>query len=644
MKRSHLLLLAAAAIGLLALAAASLPSQSTAALAAPSSNSDPFEELFGAAYAPWYQGNEISCTLTYTTTDSLDNQNACPMGNGPETCGDEKAVTLASYDNLALVEETDVPDGEEIEVTAHADWYRLDNAEVGAKYSVEALPKRTTNYNMGIIVYDRDYVPVTSDENAVDNYSAEVSFTAKNAGPYLFKVFQLTPSCSGRGYRLETAIVRPTATPEVVTDADDYEPNDSFDEADQTTPTLPIQVPILLELTFDTEDDQDYFRFYTKDDRTYEATTSDLNLVDTLLEIYDEERKRVERDDDGGGGLASRASWEADYDGYYYIVVRNNVASAGSYDLTLSEVTPATRTPAPSATPAAGPTPRGRADDCEDNLDFQRACVIPVDRAETFNFVPVFGEGPDNDFYRVWVKAGLHFRCETSDLAPGLDPNMIMFNGPSWDNVIAGNDDIDTGNYNSAINYYATYDGWLYVLVGTGDRTPPDVYDSDYTLRCEKSTEPFSAPRTPRPTATPEPTRGPTPTPTTAGSPVATPTPETQELTVRPLTTPAPAAPTPPSPRFVPIQLLVYYDGNVDRQPGAGEGIAGISAQAYEVVSNELLAQDFTDEQGSLEFTVAAQGPVRISIPFLGFSHLVSGAEASIQVRVPPHSLVGGTP
>jgi hypothetical protein len=35
---------------------------------------------------------------------------------------------------------------------------------------------------------------------------------------------------------------------------------------------------------------------------------------------------------------------------------------------------------------------------------------------------------------------------------------------------------------------------------------------------------------------------------------------------------------------------------------------------------------------------------VRISIPFLGFSHLVTGAEADIQVRVPTRSTPGGTP
>ncbi|MGD2176359.1 MAG: hypothetical protein PVG71_00905, partial [Anaerolineae bacterium] len=384
MKRSQLLFLAAAGMGLLVIAVSTLSSHSQAALAAPSSSSDPFNELFRTVYAPLYQGDEISCTLTHTTTDSLDNDNACPMGEGPEVCGEAKAVTLASYDGLALVAETDVPDGEETEVTAHADWFRLDNAEVGAEYTVEATPDRTTNYNLGIVVYGPTLAPLVTDADAVDNHSAKVSFEAESAGPYLFKVYQLTPSCSGRTYSVETSVVKPTATPEVVTDPDEYEPNNSFEEAMAEDPTLPIQVPILLELTFHTADDIDYFRFYTKEDRRYQATTSDLSLVDTLLEIYDEDRTRVERDDDGGGGLASQATWEADYDGYYYVVVQNNVASTGSYNLTLAEISaPTTETPGPSPTPGAGPTPRARADDCEDNLDFQRACVLAVDEAQT---------------------------------------------------------------------------------------------------------------------------------------------------------------------------------------------------------------------------------------------------------------------
>jgi len=647
MKRSRLLLITAvAAVGLLAFVVSVFPTHSGPALAAPGSSQDPFEKMRGAVYAPLYQGDQINCTVQYTTTDKLGNVNACAVGESVEFCAQNKATDLADYSNLALIANTDVPDGEEREVAVHEDWFRLDNAGIGAVYSVEAIPNRTVNYNLGMIVYDLNYEEVTQDIDQVDNNKSSVTFEPDNAGPYFVRVFQITQDCAGRTYNLEVSKDQPTPTPTLTplpgAAADGYEPNDSFDEAMAEGPTLPIQVPILLQLTFHTVDDGDFFRFYTKDGGWYQATTSDLNLVDTVIEIYDKDRTRIARNDDGPDGLASEAAWKAAYDGYYFIVVRNNVQSRGGYDLTLTEVTaPATVTPGPSPTPGA--TPRGKADDCESNGDFQRACVLPVNVSQTFNFVPVYGEGPDNDFFKVWVKPGLHFRFETSDLSAGVDPNMIVFTGPSWDQAIGGNDDIEPCNYNSAFNYYATYSGWLYLLVGTGDRTPSDVMDSSYTLICKKSTTPFSDLTAPQ-ASTPDPsgklpTAMPTPTPTRPGSPIATPRPGAQALSIRALATPTPPATA--APRFVPIDLAVYYDANGDGQPGAGEGITGVSAQAYDVATNELLAQGFTDNQGRLSFTVSSQGPVRLKIPFLGFSHLIPASsetqgEATVQVRVPP--------
>lgn len=656
MKRSYLLVIVAVvSVGLLAVIFSALPRNASPAMAAPDSNHDPFKTLRESVYAPLYQGDQINCTVTFTTTDSLNNDNACAVGQSVQFCAENRATTLSSYDDLALIAETGVPAGEQREVAVHEDWFRLDNAQVDALYTVLAEPDRTRNYNLGIVVYNLSYQQVTSDVEALDN-SAEVTFQAEDRGPYFFRVFQLTEDCTGRTYDLTASKVQPTATPTLTplpsADEDGYEPNNSFEQAMAERPTLPIQVPLLLELTFHTADDVDYFRFYTKEDRWYQATTSDLNLVDTLVEIYDEDRIRVERDDDGAGGLASQASWQADYDGYYYIVVQNNVDSFGSYNLTLDEISaPATETPGPSPTPGA--TPRAQADECEANPDFARACVLPVNETQEFNFIPAFGEGPDNDFYKIWVKPGLHFKCETSDLSPGVDPNMIVFAGPSWDQAIGGNDDIAPCNYNSSFTYYATYSGWLYLLIGTGDRTPSDVLNSSYSLRCDKSSTPFSATSTPPSGATPDssgklPTAELTATPTTGESPVATPTQQAQGLlSIRPLTTPTP--PSPAGPRFVPVSLLVYYDANGDGQAGAGEGITGISAQAYDVATNELLAQGFTDAQGRLSFTVSTQGPVRLAIPFLGFSHLIPASadteeEASVQVRVPPHSAPGGIP
>ena len=232
------------------------------------------------------------------------------------------------------------------------------------------------------------------------------------------------------------------------------------------------------------------------------------------------------------------------------------------------------------------------------------------------------------------------FNCRTSNLAPGVDPNMIVYDENR--NALGGNDDVAPGDYNSAFSHYATYSGWLYLLVGYGNRMPSNIAESSYTLSCNTS-QPGDATPTAQaavpPTATPQPGTGPTSTPV----PVATPEPAPQ-LSVRVLATPAPGAVVTPAPRFVPVALLVYYDANDDGQLGAGEGIGGVSAQVYDAATNQLLAQGSTDDRGNLEFTVAAQGPVRVSIPFLGFSQLMAAHGGSIYVRVAPASSAGGAP
>ncbi len=465
----------------------------------------------------------------------------------------------------------------------------------------------------------------------------------------------------------------PTPTP-VPDPWDAYEPNSSLITYSNvsiggTIEDLnfwPYDVPADGDLSTE-DDDIDVFRVWCKQGDTCRAETAVTYGVDTLVKVFNDDvtdpnTDPIVENDDYGSTLGSRVTWESSLDGngYYKIWVENldgspRQTTGQTYELSLINLaaTPSP-TPGPTQSPAPGPTPRGQADECEDNSEFDRACVLPVNVSKTFNFVPPY-KGTDNDFYKIWVKPNLHFKCATSDLDPGIDPNMIVFNAPSWDNAIGGNDDIEPGNYNCAFSYFSTYEGWLYILVGTGDRTPADIYNSDYTLICEMWA-PGEATSTPGPTRTPqpdkdEPTFTPTPreeeatpTPTTPSSPVATPT-ESRNLSIRPLTTPTPVPEnTPDAPRFIPIKLLAYYDDNGDGQAGAGEGISGISAHAYEVATNQLLAQGFTDEQGNLEFTVAAQGPVRVSVPFLGFSQLVTGDGGSIYLRVPPQAMPEGTP
>ena len=304
-----------------------------------------------------------------------------------------------------------------------------------------------------------------------------------------------------------TATPTTTTTPSAPTSEDNYESNDNFDEAY----TLPVATSVTLEnlegvTNFYPSGDEDWFKFLAKAGHWYQATTSELDGVDTYVEICDQNNSVMKRDDDGGGGYASQVKWEAQYDGYYYIRIINinKVDTIGEYDLTVKEISaPATVTPRPSPTP--DPDFDIAADSCEDNSDFDHACVIPPDAYYHFNFVPPYG-GMDNDFFKLWVKPGLIYQCATSNLDYGVDPNMIMFSGPSWDDAVVSNDDFEPGNFNSRLAYYATYEDWLYLLVETGDRTPSDIYNSHYGLRCDMLLPP-------QPTATPtQPIPPPTPT------------------------------------------------------------------------------------------------------------------------------------
>jgi hypothetical protein len=437
--------------------------------------------------------SEITCTLSTTTTDSL------PGGNTFTT-----SHILADYNDLALVSGSL---GEQR--SPEEDYFVLSNAIPGYRYSVSADPQGVGNYNLGIVVYDAAYTPILTDSNPLDNDSGSVDLLAVGPGPYYFKVFQISSSCSGGNYDLA---------------ADEY--------SHTSTPT-------------------------------------------------------------------------------------------GTPAPTGTPTPTATRTP----TQAPAPTSIPGADSFEPNWDFDHASLIGTGITYSANFIPICCGEVDNDFYKIWVKPGLLFTCYTSDLGPGVDTNIIIYDHNR--NGISGNDDVELGDYSSRISYYSTYEGWLYVLVGHGGRLALiDVENSTYSIRCDKGV-PNQA--TPTSTATPHHVT-PTASPSSA---LPTPTPQPL-LSVRVMATPTPAPGTSLVPRSVVVNLLVYYDGNDDATPGAGEGVAGISAQVQESVSGQLLAQAFTDELGTVRFRVTAAGPVQLSVPFLGFSQVVGGSEASVFVRVPP--------
>jgi hypothetical protein len=332
--------------------------------------------------------------------------------------------------------------------------------------------------------------------------------------------------------------------------------------------------------------------------------------------------------------------------------------SGHTYSLILSSQNP-TQTPSPTPTstsqpdqPTPQPTWRAGFDVYEPNYSFEKATTLAPGVSYNLNFIPWGGAAVDNDFFRVRVKPGLQLTCKTSDLDPGVDPRMVIYSGPGEAYFVAANDDIALADFNSRLSYYATFEGFVYLLVGQGDRMDArDTVNSDYTLICDLNAgisltpSPDKEPTPSYPTITPQPTA----TPSSATSPIATPRPtETSDsertLSFRLITRPDPPTPTPEPSGFRTFRVQVYFDGNFDGQLGAGEGVTGFFIIVLSSDSGEELAQGYTDEQGQLSFTVPTISTVRVLIPILGLDRLAEATKPDVTVRIIPPTLPDSIP
>ncbi len=471
-----------------------------------------------------------SCSVEITTTD------AAPLNN----VDFNTAISVAPYTGQSLLDRTGtVPPTTTANVPTRSDFFRLDNALLHYKYTIQAKPDRTTNYNLGIIVYDNTRRAIYTDTDT-SSYSASITFEATSEGPYYIEVFQLTAQCSGGTYQLlYSAPVAPTNTP--------------------VPPT-------------------------------------------------------------------------------------------------------ATNTPTPNPT-ALSPTERPPAgfDQYEPNFDFNTSTLIASGVTYSLNFVPWGQWSNDNDFFRMWVKPGLRYTCETSELGPAVDPNVIIYTAPNFNNAVASNDDIELGNFNSRVSYFSTYEGYLYILVGQGERMKPqDTSNSTYKFRCDMTIPGVSTPSpgyTPAPDKDPYPTAQTTPWPTntprpsvspidTPVAPTLTATPEVinADLVFRLITTPEPVLPTPTATGFRTFRIRIYFDENLDNQPGAGEGIPGFFVRALSPESSGELARGYTDDQGQVSFTVPTVGTVRVVIPLLGLDRMIAATQPEVIVRIAPPTLPDAIP
>ena len=581
----------------------------------------------------------VTCTNTLTTTaDTIGEE----TGNITDT-----AASLAPYFDLSLVGTVGINQSK----ATFPEYFRLDNAVVGASYKIEAVPNATTNYNLGILVYDRNQSLLLSDVNTAD-FKASVTLAPTNIGPYYVKVFQASDQCRGGTYDLDVTYTGPTSTPVSPTpttvsgslpDRYDNPPgaNDTITKA-AALGDLNNTGLTLCNLAYCNpnvpNEDWDWYVIYAVSGYRYTVSALTNGAYPILnMRIYKPDKTTLV-----GAVYDSNApsiSWDTSQAGNYYVHIWRAAGSLtnGSYSLNWNA-------PGPTVTPTPGPevteTPVPGLDAYEPNYDFEHAASIGLNVKYTgINFVPLPGQSENNDYFKARVKRGMLVTCETLDLSPGTDTNMILYDNDL--NGLAGNDDVDTtrGELRSRVTVSINYDGFLYILVGQGYAVP-DFQASlyNYALQCTTPGNTIVSP-----TASPPgggPTRTPAPPPTSQPSATTSATPM-PPISVRALPPPTPAG---PARQMVTADLRVYYDVNKNSVADPGEGVVGLPVRVYDEVAGALLAQGFTDESGRAVFTVPSAGPIRVVVPYLDFQTIVPPSGAAIPVLISPRELPSQIP
>ncbi len=448
--------------------------------------------------------------------------------------------------------------------------------------------------------------------------------------------------------------------------ADDREPN----EQPGSGPVLIIDQAIT-GLTFYPMGDADFFLLWGKGGRFYQISTTTGEGVDTRVSIFDPTGKLIaENDDYTPGNPASQVTFMALGEGWFAVKVDSRAPidwGCREYTISAIDVSPPTVTPTatpgpsatatrtPSATPPATAIPdEAMYDEYEPNYDFQTAANIGVGQTIELNFnpYPAGSNAVDVDFFRLYVKVGDRLQIETTNLAEGLDTNLILYRDSG--ELIGGNDDCEPGERRSCLEWSPDYTGLAYIMIGPVGTIPEAIGSGSraYSLTIKNltgettdgsiTTSSLGAGTPPAPgkslpwAVTPLPATPTAPlTGTTAATMplVATPTPAPPAVVVRPFSL---ASPT-PTPRLetVTIQLSIYYDQNNNRAPDMAEGVAGVSVRVLDGLSNRELGQTFTDARGYAMLAVPAGGVVRASVSYLGYNETVKppGKELSIRLN-----------
>ncbi len=413
---------------------------------------------------------------------------------------------------------------------------------------------------------------------------------------------------------------------------DPYEQNDDLISA-SSIPSV-VELP---NMTIFPAGDPDFYRaLMTPGD--YRAQVIATPGLDLTLQVYDPANTLIITNNDPAGPNAV-ASWTVPSEGYYIIEVTNATALEGFYLLRLQNITPTatpTFTPTTTANPTATsvyptntPTPDlgGRPDYTEPNFDFAHAYrIVPGDVLDKLNFNSGTPGQIDNDFFVMAVRPGISYTCQTQDLGPSVDTNIILYWSANVNDVIGGNDDENTqaGLINSKLTFTSQKEGDIYVLAGYKYPESEDIPfpgAATYSLTC------YAAQATPTPIP-----GGDTGSGSSGGmslplgsAPAATPL--WIEQILAPQTSPTPtSAPV----GTVTIDIILAYDENDNGEVDPNEGVTGVSIRVIDPTTNNELSHGFTDASGSSHFVIATNNAFQVTIPFL---HTASSFRAGSPVE-----------
>jgi hypothetical protein len=459
------------------------------------------------------------------------------------------------------------------------------------------------------------------EDNPPGTRNSTINFRPSTDGIYKVQVYDANNGGnSGPNWLYKFTVTQqavPTATPTISTSAtptsigcnDPYEPDNNIAQA-KNIDLNTEQVHTLCQ-SGTSGADVDFVRFAVNGGKVYSLYTKDLSgPVDTVITLYDSAGHAIDENDDcsPGQGLYSCLNHVFPGTGVYYLRIRDKRGLNGpgyQYTVGFSSTGELPPTGTPTVTPTENPnSPTPTTGPCEDAYESDgvpedaKVILINDPNPQHHSICP---QG-DADWVRFYGRAGKEYTIQTSNLGPGLDTFMFLFDS-DMTTILAQNDDGGNG-VASRIDFFPQRDDWYFVQVkNAGDLGLPEMtYDLTLSVVPGVPQPPGTAtpiiapietvtgePNVPSPTTLVEPTNPPLPTPTEG---VIPPTPAAEPIKSTPfpkptdeeLATPGqPSVNTPVRLTSVPTSVVEQSQPTqapvpVRAQPAPTAGLPGVPA------------------------------------------------------------------